>query len=140
MKEKLKALYLRYGDILRYLIIGGLTTLVDLIVFMLLNSVLGVHYQAAKIASWVLAVAFAYWGNRRIVFRSETKDRRGLLREAGSFVAMRVVSLLFSLLFLYIAIDRAGLDENLSNLLCNVFVVILNYILSKLVVFRKKET
>lgn len=139
MKEKLLALYARYGDILRYLIIGVLTTVLDLACFALFHSVLGLHYQVAKVLAWIIAVIFAFWGNKRIVFRSETSGLRAWLREAASFISVRLLTLGFSLLFMYIMVDRFGLDENLSNLLCNVFVVIFNYILSKLVVFRKKK-
>lgn len=139
LKQRLAALYRQYGDVLRYLVIGGLTTVIDLVVFAVANGLLGVHYQAAKVIAWVLAVAFAFWGNKFVVFRTQSKDRQGVLREAGSFVAMRLLTLGFSALFLYVTIGRWQWDENLSNLVCNVVVVVLNYVLSKLVVFRGKR-
>lgn len=138
MRQKLTELYRKHGDILRYLIIGACTTLIDIVFFALLNGVLGMHYQLAKVIVWVLAVAFAFAGNKWVVFRSKTTDRGALLREAGSFTAMRMLTLLFSLVFLYLTIDRLGWDENLSNILSDIVVIVLNYILSKLVVFRKR--
>lgn len=138
MADKIKALYAKYGDILRYLIIGGITTLIDVGMFALLGGALGLHYVPAKLICWVLAVAFAFVGNKWIVFRSETRDRRDLFREAGSFLLMRLISLAFNYGFLYLTIDVFGWGENLSNLLGNGFVIIVNYVLSKLVVFRKR--
>lgn len=138
MIGKLKALYAKYGDILRYLIIGGVTTLIDLAAFALLETT-GMNYLVAKSIAWVLAVAFAFWGNKQIVFRTETRDARGVAKEAGSFLAMRLITLGISLGFMYIAVDLLGWNENLSNLICNIVVIILNYILSKLIVFRKKD-
>ena len=138
MMQKIKDLYAKHGDILRYLIIGGLTTLIDIVLFALLNGTLGLHYQLAKVICWVVAVAFAFVGNKWVVFRTKTTEKKELLREIGSFVSMRLVTLLFNVVFLYLTIGLFGWDENLSNILANVFVIILNYVLSKLVVFKKK--
>lgn len=138
MKQKLMDLYAKYGDILRYLVIGVLTTVIDIVFFALFNGVLGLHYQIAKVIAWVVAVAFAFWGNKKIVFRTKTESGAALLREAGSFLAMRLVTLAFSVVFLYFAVELMGWDENVSNIICNIVVIILNYILSKLVVFKKK--
>lgn len=139
MGKKLRALYAQHGDVLRYLIIGGLTTLLDIAVFALLHTVLGLHYQVAKVISWIAAVIFAFWGNKFVVFRTRTESRQQLLKEAASFTSMRLLTLLFSVAFLFVAVELLHMDENLSNIISNVFVVIFNYVLSKLVVFRKKK-
>lgn len=136
MRKKITELYEKHGDILRYLIVGVMTTLIDIFFFFLLNNVLGVHYQVAKVVAWVLAIAFAFVGNKWLVFRTASKDRKTVWMEAFRFVAMRLLTLLVSIGFLYVAIDLGGWDENLSNILSNVLAIILNYILSKLVVFR----
>lgn len=138
MWTKIKDLYNKYGDVLRYLIIGGVTTLIDFLTFTLLNGPLGVHYQVANIVAWVVAVCFAFVGNKWVVFRTETPGWHTLAREAGSFVAMRLTTLLFSAVFLYVTVSLLAWDETLSKLISNIVVIILNYVLSKLVVFRKK--
>lgn len=137
MKEKMLALYQKYGEMLRYLVIGGLTTLIDIGGFALLHTVLGMHYQLANVLVWVLAVAFAFWGNKVIVFRSKSSEAKTLLREAASFVASRLFTLLFSAVFLYVTVDVLGWDGTLSKAISTVVVVVLNYVLSKLMVFRK---
>ena len=139
MWKKIKELYEKHQGLFWYLVIGGITTVIDIIAFWFAHDIVGVHYQIAKIFAWILAVAFAFFGNRMFVFRSEAKGAQAILAEAGRFVAMRVLTLLFSLGFMYVAVDLFGLDENLSNILSLIFVLILNYVLSKLVVFRKKK-
>lgn len=138
MKKKMLDLYAKHGDILRYLIIGGLTTAIDILLFMLLNTVFGLHYQVAKILTWVIAVSFAFWGNKRIVFQTKTAAKSDLIREIASFFAMRLVTLGFSVLFMYVAVEHLHWDENISNIACTFIVIVLNYVLSKLIVFKKK--
>lgn len=140
MQGKLKALYKRHGDFLRYLIIGGLTTLVDNGIFALAHGGIGLHYQTANAAAWVVAVSFAFLGNKWVVFRTPTKDGRSLLLEAARFTAMRLLTLLFSVAFLYAAIDLLGIDEFLSKAVSSVAVIALNYVLSKLVVFKSPRS
>ncbi|MDR0929911.1 MAG: GtrA family protein [Oscillospiraceae bacterium] len=137
MKERIASLYRRHRESIWYLIIGGGTTLIDLIFFALLTA-LGMGELAAKTAVWFVAVSFAFVGNKWLVFRSKTLKARALAGEALRFAAMRLTTLAFSWGFLYLTVTLAGWDRNLSNLLCNAVVVVLNYILSKFIVFRKK--
>lgn len=136
MKTTLWSIYEKHGDILRYLIIGALTTLLDILFFSLLNGVLLLHYNLAKSITWIVTVTFAFFGNKWIVFRTKTEGSRQRALEALRFYASRLLTLLFSILFLSAFISLLGIDENLSNLLCNVFVIILNYVLGRWMVFR----
>lgn len=138
MRKKLLAFYRRHGELLRYLIIGGMTTAIDIVFFALFTRAFHIDYRAAKALTWVLAVAFAFCGSKWVVFRSRTMEKKALVRETVSFTAMRLLTLLFSEAFLYLTVEHGGWDENMANVLCNVAVVILNYVLSKLVVFRKR--
>lgn len=138
MIDKLRVLYNKHGDILRYLIIGGLTTVIDILVFALCNSIIGLSYTVSKIISWAFAVVFAFVGNKKIVFQAAGWDRESLLREGGSFLIMRLITLGISLGLLYLMIDLGGWSENFSNILANIVVIILNYVFSKLIIFRKK--
>lgn len=138
MWEKLKALYSKYGEILRYLVIGGMTTAIDIGLFALLTG-WGLHYQLAKVLTWFVAVAFAFVGNKWVVFRTKGQDLKTMLRESGSFFFMRILTLLFSSGFMYLTVDGFGWDMNLSNIICTAIVIILNYVLSRLFVFKKEQ-
>lgn len=137
MIDRLRALYARHGDKLRYLLIGGMTTLVGVGSFALFNRALGVHHLMANALSWVLAVAFAFCGNKWFVFRSRASGGV-LLREAAGFALARLATLGFETVFLYLLIDLLGVDEMLTKILCSGIVIILNYVLSGLLVFRRK--
>lgn len=137
--DKIKALYRKYQDILWYLLVGGVTTLIDIVVFALMNSTFGLYYQTAKAISTAAAIAVAFVGNKWLVFRTKSESRGAFLRELGSFVAMRLVTYFFSAAFLQLTIGSWQWDENLANIIANVVVIIANYVLSKLVVFRKTK-
>lgn len=138
MMDKIKALYQKHGDILRYIVIGGMTTAVSLAVFAMANSLLGIHYQVANILAWIVGVAFAFWGNKVVVFRSRTSGASAMLREAVRFVGTRLTTLVVSALLLYIAVDLLRWNANVSKLISQLFEIALNYVLGRLLVFRKK--
>lgn len=145
--SKLKNLYLKYHEAIMYLIFGGLTTLVNFVVFAALRY-LGAALQMSNIIAWIFAVLFAYITNKKWVFRSHTADKRDLLREILSFYGARVFSLLVELaLFqiwtgLIIASFReldTPLYEFCFKLVIQVIVIILNYIFSKFFIFTKRK-
>ena len=94
----------------------------------------GAPLQAANVAAWVLAIAVAFVGNKYLAFRSDKKGRL-LAREAIVFLAMRLATLGFEALFLFLTIQRAGWAALPAKILDNVIVIILNYVLSKAFVF-----
>ncbi len=139
MKQKLTDLYEKHGDILRYLVIGALTTLIDFVTYTVCFNWLGIQYLVSKAIAWVLAVAFAFWGNKVIVFRSKATGGEVVAKEAGGFLISRVVTLLFTLGFMYAAVRWIGLDENIANIVVTAIVIVMNYVLSKVFVFQKTK-
>lgn len=157
--EKIKALLedkARLREIILYLIFGVLTTAVNLAVYgglVLLvpaKRILAQHilfiparlywFQAASAIAWVVAVAFAYAGNKIFVFKSRHLTRRELLMEASSFFGARVLSLLlFDLAGLSLCVQVFHMGDFAAKLVMNVLVVIFNYVASKLVIFRRRE-
>ncbi|MDD4080511.1 MAG: GtrA family protein [Eubacteriales bacterium] len=142
----------RLYEALAYLFFGGLTTLVNWLVYLLLTSAFGLDEHAqgsgsyvllanlANVLAWIMSVLFAYATNRRFVFGSQAKKGR-MLREFWLFVSARALGyVLFDLLlfsaFLTFMADRP------AKLIMNVLVIIFNYLASRFVIFRKskKET
>lgn len=120
-----------------YLIFGILTTIVNYASYEAFKW-LGLHYTAATILAWVLAVAFAYITNKLYVFESKSFERAVLLREITAFVSCRVLSGLCDLGFMVFSVELLHMNDSIAKLISNVFVVIINYIFSKLFIFRKK--
>ena len=126
---------------INYLIFGGLTTAVNYVVFFLINAPIQSEYAyiIANGVAWVAAVTFAFVTNKIFVFQSKTSGGKALLREAGSFVAARLASLLFEYSWMILAVEALRMNEYVAKIIASVVVVILNYFFSKLFIFRKKS-
>ena len=127
------------GEIVRYLIVGGLTTVVSLSVYYgcvltFLDPMNPLQLQAANIISWIAAVTFAFFANRIFVFRSHGT---GVLREAGAFYLARVGTLLMDMCIMFVGVTLMGYSDKVMKLIVQVVVTIANYVFSKLFVFRK---
>ena len=135
-------LYRQYREQINYLVVGGLTTVVSLGTYWLcvntiLNPLNPLQLQAANVISWSCAVAFAYFANRRYVFFSREKNR---LREAGKFILSRVSTLLLEMGIMALGVSVLGINDKAVKLVAQVLIIIANYVLSKQLVFRKKES
>lgn len=139
MLKLVKDLYLKYKEIIHYLIAGGLTTVVSLgsyylCVVTFLDPDNGFQLQAANVISWICAVTFAYFVNRIFVFESRSKD---YLREAGAFVAGRVSTLLMDMAIMFLLVTVLHGNDKIAKLIVQVVVTVANYVISKIFVFNK---
>lgn len=143
---KLRELWKKYREQLTYLIFGGLTTLVNLVVYRLLT-LQGLTTDPATITATLVSILFAYATNRRWVFESRARGAAAW-REFGSFFICRLVTLVLDWAFMKLTVDLLGprivapaqLDMwgLAMKLASNIVVVVVNYIFSKLLIFRKK--
>lgn len=138
MIKKIFALVEKYWDILAYLFFGVLTTVVNYVVYLPCYNLLNMSAVASNAIAWVVAVAFAYLTNKPFVFKSHDWSAKTVVPELTKFVGCRIGSGLAETLILLVAVDIMHWNGNIWKLLTNVLVVILNYIGSKLLVFRKK--
>lgn len=138
MIEKLKKLFERYRELILYVFFGGVTTVVNFVVYGLCTDVLQIYYLAANAIAWILAVAVAYITNRIWVFHSKKSGFNAIAREIALFVGARIFSGLGDMLIMFICVDLLHIPGLVAKILANVFVVILNYILSKLIIFKNK--
>ncbi|MBQ4226840.1 MAG: GtrA family protein [Clostridia bacterium] len=137
--EKLKGLFLKYKEQILYVFFGGLTTMINWGAYALCYNVLGVSNVPSVIIAWILGVAFAFVTNKIWVFESRSFDTKTVLRELWTFVAARLATGLLDLGIMYLAVDVLGGNGNVWKLISNVVVIILNYVFSKLIVFRKRD-
>ena len=143
--KKIKELYEKYREIINYLIFGGLTTVVSLLTYALFVDLCGLGVVVGKVLSWICAVTFAFITNKLWVFSSKSMDGKTLLREAAGFFGSRVATGVVEIgglpLLMKAGLDQAwfGVEGFAANVAVTVIVVILNYVLSKFLVFRKKE-
>lgn len=133
----LEPFYIRNKEVLLYLLFGGLTTLVSLITFWLFHIVLGINELIANIISWIFAVSFAFFTNRIWVFNAPTETFEAFLKQLVSFFGGRLATLGAEELILYVFITRLGLNAMLIKLVAQIVIIVLNYVVSKIFVFRK---
>lgn len=139
MIKTIKELFNKYREIIMYLIFGVLTTVVSLavyyiLVYTILNPNNPFELQVANIISWIAGVTFAYFTNRSVVFQSKNKNK---LKEAGSFVLARVVTLIMDMLIMFVGVTLLHGNDKLLKLISQVIVIVSNYVFSKLFVFKK---
>lgn len=124
----------KHRDVLLYLFFGALTTLISIISFMLCDLVL--HELVANLISWICAVSFAYVTNRKWVFHSQAKGKEIPL-EIASFFGGRLATLGLEEALLLVFVTWLQWNGTLVKVLAQVVVLVLNYVISKLLVFKK---
>ena len=137
MLQKIKNLVLKHWDILSYLFFGGLTTVVNYVVYLPCYNWLGLSAAVSNAIAWAVAVAFAYLTNKPFVFKSHDWSAKTVLPELAKFVGCRVGSGFLETGILFICVDLLCFNGNVWKLITSVLVVILNYVASKLLVFKK---
>lgn len=139
--KKILELYKKYEEIVNYLIVGVLTTIVSLTIYYLcvltfLNPNNAVQLQIANIISWICAVTFAYITNRKFVFKSKNKN---IFKEVVSFTSSRIITLIMDMSIMFLMVTVMHFNDKIAKLVVQVVVTIGNYLLSKLFVFKKKK-
>ena len=134
-------IYHKNEELWNYLVVGGLTTVVSLGTYFICTTIFldpsdSLELQMANIISWVIAVGFAYVTNRIYVFKSKEKN---YLKEVSSFVGARVFSLLLDMLTMFLIVSVFTWNDKIGKIISQVIVTIVNYVLSKLIVFKKKN-
>ncbi len=130
-------LYLKNKEMLLYLFFGGLSFLVSIGSFAFFVYTAGTGELAGNIWSWVCAVLFAYITNRTWVFEDKARDKKGIIREIYLFFSGRIFTLIVEEAIIYAFITKLGFPAVLVKTAAQVIVIVLNYIISKMLVFRK---
>ena len=138
MIQTIKDLVIRHWDIVSYLFFGVCTTIVNYIIYIPCYNFLGMSATVSNMIAWVVAVAFAYLTNKPFVFKSHDWSAKTVVPELTKFVGCRVGSGVAETIVLFLAVDLLGWNGNIWKLVTQVMVTVMNYVASKLVVFRKK--
>lgn len=131
-------------ELISYLLAGVATTLVNYVVYVVVTRPFGKLFapdmltMVGTVIAWIVAVIFGYAVNKVFVFHTHSENVGALLREAASFVGMRLVSFFMELALMFVLVNVLGLNDLAMKLLVNILVIIANYVFSKLVVFKKK--
>ena len=137
----MKKLYYKYEEVLSYLIFGILTTVVSVVTYLVFANVCfpnksDLDLQICNVLSWICAVTFAYITNRKYVFKSKSVGVQKL-KEVINFFLARLFSLFVDMALMFLMYSVMHIDDTIAKLVVQVVVVVLNYIFSKLIVFKK---
>ena len=135
--ETLRKLY--ESEKVRYLVVGGLTTVVNLAVFHVMVDMLHCNVTFSNVVSIIVAIVFAFFANKHIVFRSVSTGAAQLISEFAKFVGGRLISLGIEVGGVYLLHDVMSAKAMVAKLATQVIVIVLNYFFSKFFVFRKTE-
>ena len=138
MIQKIRTLIEKHWDIVSYLFFGVCTTIVNYLIYIPCYNLLGMSASVSNMVAWVVAVAFAYLTNKPFVFKSNDWSATTVVPELTKFVGCRIGSGVAETIVLFLAVDLLGWNGNIWKLVTQVMVTVMNYVASKLVVFRKK--
>lgn len=133
--NKIFRFYLKHEEMINYLIAGGLTTFISIFSYYLLRFIINDYYINTAL-SWIIAVTFAFIVNKVYVFKSKNENK---LLEYIKFICSRIATLLIELLLMYIFAKLLKINDMIVKIFIQVIVIVLNYILSKLYVFKKEN-
>lgn len=135
----LMELYQKYKEAVLYIIFGGLTTLVNIVVYGLCANVFLMPTVSANGIALVLSILFAYVTNKLFVFESKTVTLRETVTEFISFIACRIVTGVLDMAIMYVSIDILHFPNMIMKIATNVIVIVLNFVFSKVIIFRDKR-
>ena len=127
----------KYRDVIPYLFFGVCTTLVNIIVYWLMAYPFNCSTMLSTVVAWVVSVLFAYVTNRKWVFHSSANGAKEIFKEIGSFFSCRLATGFVDLGCMWVFVDILNFNDVIIKILSNVLVIILNYVASKLFIFRK---
>lgn len=133
---KIKSLVSRYEEVIGYLVFGVLTTVVNIVVFYLFDSVFEVHYLVANAIAIVVSILFAFFTNKKYVFKSSTPTFQLWLKEFSLFVSFRLLSAVFDMGSMWLLVDGLNVNANVAKIITQFIVVVLNYAFSKFFIFK----
>ena len=134
--ERLKAILYRYRDVVPYLFFGVCTTVVNVIAYWISAHLLSLNVMASTIIAWILAVLFAYYTNRKWVFKSKAITKKDIAKEIISFFGCRIATGIIDWLCMFIFVELIKFNDVVIKVFANVIVIILNYASSKLIIFK----
>lgn len=135
--EKLLSLLSKYKSLITYGIFGVLTTLINIGIYALCYQQIGIGNVVSNIIAWVVAVLFAFVTNKIWVFESKSLEPAVLVAEAVSFFGCRLATGVLDIVIMYVAVDMLALNSTIMKCISNVVVIIVNYVASKFVIFKK---
>jgi len=132
-------MYRKYQEAIDYLFWGGVAFVLSMVLFYIFANMMMIEEQIANVITWIICVIFTYLTNRTFVFKSKTTGMKAITKEFTEFTTARLATLVLENIVLFICIDLLLWHNMIAKLIGQFLVIVSNYILSKLWIFKKKE-
>ncbi len=139
MINTLKDIFKKYREIISYVIFGALTTFVDFATYVFLTRVFSLNEDLANIISQVVAIIFAFIVNKLFVFEDKENNLKTVIYQFLKFSSLRLITLSLNSLIFFVMTEFTTINDIITKALVSIIVIILNYIFSKLLVFKKTK-
>lgn len=136
--NRIKELYNKYREAIAYLFFGFLGVAVNLIVYYICAHIFYIEVVLSTVIAWICSVSFAFVTNKIWVFESKDWTKSAVFKEITSFFMYRILTGILDVIIMYICVDKLFFNDMLIKIISSIIVIILNYVASKLVVFKKK--
>jgi len=133
-------IYRKYQEAIDYLFWGGVAFVLSMVLFYIFANMMMIEEQIANVITWIICVIFTYMTNRTFVFKSKTTGAKAITKEFTEFTSARLATLVLENIVLFICIDLLSWHNMIAKLIGQFLVIVSNYVLSKLWIFKKKET
>ena len=133
----MKNILLKYKSIILYAFFGVLTTMVNIATYYISAHLINLGTLFSTCLAWFVGVLFAYITNRKYVFESDKRELNAILREVFSFFSCRLATGAVDIAIMYIFVDIIHFDDMVIKIFSNIVVIVLNYVASKLIIFRR---
>lgn len=137
--NKIKNIYLNYKEGILYLICGVIATILNIAVFGILTYSFNIVYDISNIIAIIVAILFQYVSNKFIVFESKKNTTKENIKEFFTFISCRLVTMIMDQLLMKLGIEVFKINEMVMKIIVNIIIIIVNYVFSKLIVFKKKN-
>lgn len=137
--KKIADFYREHLEGMRYLVCGALATVVNIVVYSIFFYLIHLENSLSNVIAWVIAAIFAYITNKFIVFETTLDTKGKLVKEIISFFSCRLFTLAIDEAMMIITVDKLGINAFLMKVLANIIVIIVNYIFSKVLIFKKTK-
>lgn len=132
----LKELLIKYKSLISYAVFGVLTTVINVVTYYVCYNMAGMSNVVSTVIAWILAVLFAFVTNKLWVFDSKSFDKNVVIREIISFFGCRLATGVLDVVIMYFAVDVFASNGTVWKIISNVLVIIINYVASKLIIFK----
>lgn len=137
--KKLADWYRKHQEGMRYLVFGALTTLVNIVAYSILYYTLHINNATSNVIAWIIGATFAYITNKLYVFNSKVNSKKELLKEIVYFYGCRLLTLAVDEGIMILTVDKFGWNALLMKIIANIIVIILNFVFSKILIFKDKD-